>query len=259
MKRAFLWSLAALGVAGVLALVSPVAHAQSGGKLRVGVEGNYPPFSQIDASGKLTGFDIDIANAICAHMKVQCVFVQQEWSGMIPALNAGRYDAIVASMAITEERKKAVNFSDKYYNVASRWIAKSGAKFTLTPEGLKGKRIGVLRNSGRDRAITEPFKASEIVRYAKETDIYLDLVAGRLDLGLTSAVVGSESFLKKPEGKGFTFVGEPWYIDQGVGVAVRKSDDALLAQINAAIRAMLSDGTYKKLAAKYFDFDIYGN
>ncbi len=259
MKRLFVLALASLGAAALLATAPLTVNAQSGGKLRIGVEGNYPPFSQIDTSGQLSGFDIDIANAICAQMKVQCVFVQQEWSGMIPALNAGRYDAIVASMAITEERKKAVNFSDKYYNVPSRWIGKAGVSFALTPEGLKGKRIGVLRNSGRDRAITEPYKSAEIVRYAKETDIYLDLVAGRIELGLTSAVVGSESFLKKPEGKGFAFLGEPWYIDQGVGVAVRKSDDALLAQINAAIRAIRNDGTYKKLAAKYFDFDIYGN
>lgn len=258
MKRVLL-ILAAL-LAALMTTVPQGSHAQGSAApvLRVGVEGNYPPFSQIGADGKLTGFDIDIANALCAQMKVECRFVQQEWSGMIPALNANRFDAIVASMAITDERKKAVNFSDKYYNVPSRWLAKSGTSFTLTPDGLKGKRIGVLRNSGRDRAITDSHKASEIVRYAKETDIYLDLVAGRIDLGLTSGVVGSESFLKKPEGKGFAFIGEPWYIDQGVGVALRKSDDALLARVNDAIRAIRADGTYQKIAAKYFDFDIYG-
>jgi lysine-arginine-ornithine-binding protein len=252
MKRHLMTLIAVVGLAAA-------GWAQAQQKLRIGVEGNYPPFSQIDASGQLSGFDIDIARAVCTQMKAECSFVQQEWSGMIPALNANRYDMIVASMAITEERKKAVNFSDKYYNVPSRWIAKQGSTLAPTPAGLKGKKIGVLRNSGRDRAITEQFKDAEIVRYAKETDIYLDLVAGRIDIGITSAVVGSESFLKKPEGKGYAFIGQPWYIDQGVGIAVRKSDEALLAQINAAIKAIRADGTYKKLAAKYFDFDIYGD
>jgi arginine/ornithine transport system substrate-binding protein len=242
-----------------LALVAALpVQAADANKLRIGVEGNYPPFSQIGTDGKLSGFDIDLANALCAQIKAECTLVQQEWTGMIPALNAGKYDAIVASMDITEERKKSVDFSDKYYNVPSRFITKTGVSLTYTAAGLKGKRIGVLRNSQRDRALTEQFKDSEIVRYAKEADVYLDLAAGRVDTAFTSSIVGSESFLKKPEGKGFGFAGEPLYFGEGAGIAMRKSDGALKERINAALKAIRGNGTYEKIRAKYFDFDIYG-
>jgi arginine/ornithine transport system substrate-binding protein len=248
-----------LRVLSIITLVVASAAQAQTTKLRIGVEGSYPPFSQIGTDGKLGGFDIDVANALCAHMKADCSFVQQEWTGMIPALNAGKFDAIVASMAITEERKKAVSFSDKYYNVASRWISKSGSTLAPSPEGLKGKKIGVLRNSQRDKILTDKYKGSDIVRYAKEGDSYLDLVAGRVDVVFTSSVVGNESFLKKPDGKGFAFLGAPVYTDEGVGVAMRKTDAELLGRVNAAIKAIRADGSYNKLAAKYFDFNIYGD
>ena len=242
----------------MLTLIAATAcHAQPT-KLRIGVEGSYPPFSQIGVDGKLGGFDIDIANALCAQMHAECTFVQQEWTGMIPALNAGKFDAIVASMAITAERKKAVAFSDKYYNVPSRWIVKAGSQLVLTPVGLAGKRIGVLRNSSRDKSIGDTYKSSALVRYARESDIFLDLVAGRIDLGITSSVVADETFLKKPEGRGFQFAGAPLYLDEGVAVAVRHSDSALRDRINTAIKAIRADGVYRKIAARYFNFDIYG-
>ncbi len=123
--------------------------AQAADTVRVGVEGNYPPFSQVAADGTLSGFDIDIANALCAKMEVTCEMVQQEWDGMIPALNAQKFDMIVASMSITEKRKEVVDFSDPYYDVPSRFIAKDGAFTGYTPEELKGKTIIVLRNSPR--------------------------------------------------------------------------------------------------------------
>lgn len=242
----------------MLMLMNSGCTAAPPSKLRIGVEGSYPPFSQIGMDGKLAGFDIDIANALCAEMHVECQFVQQEWTGMIPALNAGKFDAIVASMAITPERKQAVAFTDRYYNVPSRWIVKVGTNLRLTPVGLKGKRIGVLRNSARDKAISATFAGSELVRYAKESDIFLDLVAGRIDLGITSSVVADLTFLKKPEGKGFVFAGEPMVLDDGVAVALRSTDASLRDRFNLALKAIRADGRYQRIAAKYFDFDIYG-
>ncbi len=236
------------------------AFAQSPVKLRVGVEGNYPPFSQIAPDGKLSGFDIDIANAVCAEMKAECTLVQQEFDGIIPALNAKKFDMIVASMTITEERKKAVDFSDPYYDVPSRWVAKKGT-FTgeATPEALKGKKIIVLRNSPRERYVKERYKDSEIMSVNKETDVYLELVAGRGDIG--SSVVSSESFLKKDQGKDYATVGKTVRLEGGsggVGIAVRKSDTELKDKINAALKAIKANGTYKSLQDKYFDFDISG-
>ena len=175
-----------LTTAAVLLALSAPAYAQS---LRVGVEGNYPPFSMIAPDGKLQGFDIDIANAVCAEIKATCTLVQQEWDGMIPALNAKKFDMIVASMTITEERKKAVDFSNPYYDVPSRWVAKAGAFTEATPAALKGKKIIVLRNSPRAKYVQDNFKESEVLLVAKETEVYLELAAGRGDIGFGSSVV----------------------------------------------------------------------
>jgi polar amino acid transport system substrate-binding protein/arginine/ornithine transport system substrate-binding protein len=248
-------------VAALLVAAVTAVQAQTPLKLRVGVEGNYPPFSQISPDGKLSGFDIDIANAVCAQMKAECTLVQQEWDGMIPALTAKRFDFIVASMTITDERKKAVDFSDPYYDVPSRFVAKAGAFADHSPATLKGKTIIVLRNSPRDKYVTDNYKDSTILRANKEPEVYLELAAGRGDIALGSSVVSSESFLKKPEGKGYAQVGPTVRIGagSGVGIALRKNEPELQNRINAALKAIKADGTYKKLMAKYFDFDISGD
>jgi arginine/ornithine transport system substrate-binding protein len=250
-------------IATTLLLAQPAVHAQATApaKLRVGVEGNYPPFSKMSPDGKLSGFDIDIARAVCAQMGVDCTLVQQEWDGMMPALNAKKFDMIVASMTITEERKKAADFSDPYYDVPSRWVAKAGAFKEATPAAFKGRKIVVLRNSPRAKYVAEKFKDSEVLLVAKETDVYLELAAGRGDIGFGSAAVSGEAFLKTPEGKGFVQVGAPVRLDggSGVGIAFRKGDDALREKVNAALKASKASGQYKKMADPYFDFDISGN
>jgi len=248
-------------LAALLLAAASLVHAQAPSKLRVGVEGNYPPFSQIAPDGKLSGFDIDIANAVCAQMKAECTLVQQEWDGMIPALNAKRFDFIVASMTITDERRKAVDFSDPYYDVPSRFVAKAGAFADHAPATLKGKTIIVLRNSPRDKYLAENYKDSTIQRVNKEPEVYLELAAGRGDIAFGSSVVSAEAFLKKPEGKAYAQVGPSVRIaaGSGVGIAMRKNDTELRDRINAALKAIKADGTYKRLVAKYFDFDISGD
>ena len=237
--------------------------AQTAGpaKVRVGVEGNYPPFSRLGTDGKLSGFDIDIALAVCDRLKAECQLVQQEWDGMIPALAARKFDLIVASMTVTEERKKAVDFSDPYYDVPSRFVARSGAFKDHTAADFKGKKIIVLRNSPRAKYLAERYKDSEVLLVNKETDVYLELAAGRGDVGFGSSVVSSEAFLKRPEGRGFAQVGATVRLDGGaggVGIAMRKGEDALRERVNAALKGLRADGTYKRLADKYFDFDISG-
>ena len=253
-----------LAGAVLLGLAAPhLASAQAPGwaKVRVGVEGNYPPFSRLGPDGKLSGFDIDMALAVCERIKAECTLVQQEWDGMIPALAARKFDMIVASMTITDERRKAVDFSDPYYDVPSRFVARAGAFRDHTPADFKGKKIIVLRNSPRAKYLAERYKDSEVLQVNKETDIYLELVAGRGDVGFGSSVVSSEAFLKKPEGRGFAQVGATVRLDggaAGVGIAFRKGEDALREKVNAALRAIRADGTYKRMADRYFDFDISG-
>jgi len=242
----------------LLAVACLPAAAQA--TLRVGVEGNYPPFSKMGPDGQLGGFDIDIARALCAEMGVSCKLVQQEWDGMMPALRAKKFDMVVASMTMSPERLKAADFSDPYYDVPSRWVARAGAFKDASPAALKGKRIIVLRNSPRAKYVAERYKDSDVLLVARETDVYLELAAGRGDIGFGSSVVSGDAFLKVPQGRGHAQVGPMVTIDGGggVGVAFRKGDDALRLRVNAALKAIKANGTYKQLADRYFDFDVSG-
>jgi arginine/ornithine transport system substrate-binding protein len=236
-------------------------HAQTA--LRIGVEGAYPPFSEIGTDGKLKGFDIDIAYALCEKMKVKCELVQAEFDAMIPNLKAKKIDAVIASMSITPERKKSVDFSTKYYQTPARLVAKAGVALDGTAAGLKGRKIGVQRTTIHDRFATATFKQSEIVRYAKQDEVFLDLKSGRVDATLMDVVAADIGFLKTPSGQGFAFTGptftDPAFFGDGAGVAVRKGDDALRKKIDEAIAALRADGSYKKIQDKYFAFDLYGS
>ena len=231
--------------------------------VRIGVEGAYPPFSYTTADGKLEGFDIDIAKALVKAMGAEIKLVPQDWDGIIPALLARKYDAIIASMSITEERKKKVAFSNKYYNTPAKFVCKKGTVKEFTKDTLKGKTVGVQRATTHDSYLTDNYgKDVKIKRYASQDDAYLDMAAGRLDFLLADSVALSDGFLKKPEGKDFEFVGPDmtdvrWF-GEGVGVACRKRDKDLVEMFNKAIDQIRADGTYKKIQDKYFDFNVYG-
>ncbi len=250
----------------VIALVcaAGTVQAKDWKKIRVGVEGAYPPFSYTTQDGKLEGFDIDIANALVKAIGAEIKLVPQDWDGIIPALMARKYDAIIASMAITEERKKKVAFSNKYYNTPAKFVTKKGSVKEFTKDTLKGKTVGVQRATTHDSYLTDNYgKDVKIKRYASQDDAYLDMAAGRLDFLLADSVALSDGFLKKPEGKDFEFVGpdmteERWF-GVGAGIACRKKDKVLVELFNKAIDQIRADGTYKKIQDKYFDFNVYGD
>lgn len=240
-------------------------HAQAPGwaKVRIGVEANYPPFSQMGPDGKFSGFDIDIANAICADMKAECSMVAQEWDGMMPALNAKKFDMIVASMSITEERKKNADFSDSYYDIPSTWVAKTGAFRAVDAAALKGKKIIVTRNTPRAGYVQANFKDSEILLVAKEADVTTELAAGRGDIGFGSSLAATAAFLKSPDGKSYSRIGAPVVIGGakqggGVGIAMRKGEDTLRTKINASLKNITANGMYKTINDRYFDVNIRG-
>ena len=254
--------LRAAGAAFAALLWALPAQAADLPKLRVGVEGAYPPFSSVGPDGQIKGFDIDIAKAVCAEIKAQCTLVQLDFDAMIPALQAKKIDMIVASMSITPERLKVAGFSDKYYTTPNRLIAKAGSGIDGSPAGFKGKKIGVQRSTINDRYATAKFTGATIVRYGKQDEIWLDLAAGRIDATLVDGIAGNEGFLKTPAGKGFGFTGpdytDPEFFGLGAGIAVRKADTELRDKLNAAIKAIRANGAYKKIQDQYFDFDIYG-
>ncbi len=254
----------AIACAAALAVAATAAGAKDWKKVRIGVEGAYPPFSSVTADGKLVGFDIDIANALCAEMKVECTLVQQDWDGIIPALLARKYDAIVASMSITEERKQKVAFTNKYYLTPAKFARKKGSGIEISKEGLKGKTVGVQRATTHDNFITAEFGDTvEIKRYATQDEAYLDAVAGRLDLLLADSVAMKDGFLGTEQGKDWEFVGPGYtdvkYFGEGSGIAIRKGDEDLVKKFNDAIAAIRANGTYKAINDKYFEFDVYGD
>ena len=232
--------------------------------LKIGIEAAYPPFASKAPDGSIVGFDYDIGNALCEEMKVKCVWVEQEFDGLIPALKVRKIDAILSSMSITEDRKKSVDFTNKYYNTPARLVMKDGTVISASLAELKGKKIGVQRGSIHDRfakEVLEPLGA-EIKPYGSQNEIYLDVAAGRLDGTLADATLLQDGFLNTDAGKGYAFAGPAFtdakYFGDGIGIAVRKGDKADLDKINAAIATIRANGKYKQIQDKYFNFDIYG-
>lgn len=243
-------------------LASSLAWAQA--ELKVAIDPTYEPFTFKTPDGKPAGFDVDIANALCEKMKRKCVFVEQVWDSMIPGLQAKKYDVIISSMSITAERQKVVDFSDKYYNTPSKVVLKNTVKYS-GPASIKGLKIGVLKGSTQEKYALGELKPAgvSVVAYEAQDQVYLDIKSGRLDGTVADVLEVTGGFLSKPEGKDFAVAGEPLsmpkYFGTGVGVAMRKGQKDLKTAVNAAIKAIRSDGTYKKLNDKYFQIDVWGN
>ncbi|NIF27524.1 ABC transporter substrate-binding protein [Pantoea sp. Tr-811] len=256
-KLSTLFSSSALA----LLLASQALAADS---LRIGIEAAYPPFASKTDTGEIVGFDYDIGNALCAQMQVKCQWVEQEFDGLIPSLKVRKIDAIISSMTISEERKKSVDFTNRYYLSNGRIVMNEGADLGTDFSGLAGKRVGVQRAGIHDRFATEILApiGAQIIRYASLNEAYLDLIAGRLDAVQGDDVAVRIGFLDTPNGKGYAFAGkplqEPKYFGDGVGIAVRKGDKVLAERFNQALTAIRANGEYKAIQDHYFKFDIYG-
>lgn len=253
--------LAAIAAATLLA---PAAHAKDWTTIRIGTEGAYPPFNFYGPDRNLQGFEIDLAKAVCENQKVKCEFVAQDWEGLIPGLLAGKFDAIFASLSNTEERRKAIAFSEKYYSTPSLFVtSKDNAAMAVTPEAMSGKTIGAQGGTVSARYLQAVYApaGAEIKLYVTQDEANLDLSAGRLDAILADKVVMLPWLEKESDGGCCQVVGpdiaDPRYFGAGIGAGLRKGDDDLRALIDAGIAAIRKDGTYERINAKYFPFDIY--
>ena len=249
------------GLALMLVFVVTSGVGYAADKLVIATEGAYPPFNFIAPDGSLKGFDVDIADALCKAMGVDYTLVVQEWDGMIPGLLAKKYDVIVASMSITEERKKAVSFAGPYYQVPARFVARKGSGLEISKTGLKGKRVGVQRASTYANYLNGEYRGIvDIVYYDTVENHNLDLLSGRLDAVLAQAIFMGK-WLETPSAKDFEVVGEPvWdvkYIGEGAGIAVRKQDTQLRDKIDQALKTIVANGTHKRIADSYFSFNVY--
>ena len=243
-------------LAAVLALGVVLAGPAWAETLRLGTEGAYPPFNQLDQQGEPFGFDIDIGEALCAEMGVECVWVIQDWDGIIPGLLARKYDAIVASMSVTPERARAVAFTDPYYSNKLRFVAQEGAY--VDPRQVEGMIIGAQRATIAAQWLEDNLADHdvEIRLYDTQENAFLDLTAGRTNAVLSDFLPAYE-WLASEEGEGYTMVGNEVAIDDKIAIAVRMEDEELRQRLNEALAAIIADGTYAEINAKYFPFSIY--
>jgi polar amino acid transport system substrate-binding protein len=259
MKHAFRTMIAAtiIGLAG--------ACGAAAEPLKVGFAAEpYPPFASPDASGNWEGWEVEFMQAMCKQAKLECVITPVAWDGIIPALTSKKIDMIVGSMSITPERLKTIDFSDKYYNTPTGVIGPKSEKFAATPEGLKGKTIGVQVATIHQDYATKYFggAGATVKEYQTQDEANADLAAGRLD-AVQADAIALDAFLKSDQGKQCCDLkgnvkDDPEILGAGVGVGLRKGETELKDKINAAIKAIRADGTYDTFSKKYFDFDVYG-
>ncbi len=238
-----------------LALAAGSLQAKEWKEIRIAFDVPYEPFEYRTADGELTGFEVELATAMCEEMGAKCEFVEQAWDGMIPGLLARKFDAIMSSMSITPERAEQVLFSEPYYNTPGGWFGRESVDVDVTDmDAMKGMEVGVQRGTTMDTYVTE--NMSDIVnikRYTTADDMVLDLEGERLNLVFLDYPVGEQTILTR---EGFKEVGEQVKLGEGVGVAMRQRDADLAEQINAALDTLKNDGTYDTIMKKYFEYDI---
>ena len=232
---------------------APFASAQE--VVRVATEASFPPFSQTEADGTYTGFEIDLGNEVCKRAGLTCEWVKQDFDGMIAALLAGKFDMVFSSMSIKPERQKVADFSLPYYSAKYRFYAKKGSGITI-PDGLQGKAVGVYAGATQEQFLNAKFSGVVEPRGYKNIDqIHADLVNGRIDAAFNEDLPAA-AFLNSDAGKDFEFIG-PEYDDieifgPGAGAMFRKDDTELRDKVNAALREVYADGTFDTLSAKWF-------
>ena len=256
-------TLAISALALSVSLGAPNAGAQDMKKVVIGTEGAYPPFNNLEADGTLTGFDIDIAKALCEEMKAECTFVTQDWDGIIPALQAGKFDAIIASMSITDERKEKVDFTNKYYNTPPAIAVPKDSDITeATDAALSGKMLGAQSSTTHSNYAEAKLPSAELKLYPTTDEYKLDLESGRIDAVIDDVVVLSE-WVDSDAGACCKILGtltpDPEINGPGAGIALRKGEDELRESFNKAIAALRENGKYKEINDKYFSFDVYGD
>ncbi len=265
----------------VIVFLAGMAQAEDARTIKIATEGAFPPWNAVDTSGRPVGFDVDVGAALCARANLKCEFVTQAWDGIIPALTVGKYDAIMAGMSITEKRKRVISFSEPYaltsnYFVVSKSIGlpamENGMKLDLTTEtdtgkrlladlkgNLKGRSIGVQGSTNAEAFVREYFGDTVEVRtYDKQDNLNLDLVAGRIDGGLADFSVW-KAFLESKDGNSAHLYGpriSGGLFGPGVGIGLRKEDEALSEKFNGAIRAIAADGTLKDISLRWFGADL---
>ncbi|MBD1550643.1 transporter substrate-binding domain-containing protein [Pseudomonas typographi] len=257
MKKAWL-TLSALA----LCLSAGSALAKEYKVLRFGVDPSYAPFESKAADGSLVGFDIDLGNAICKELKVTCKWVENDFDGMIPGLNANKFDGVISSLTVTPAREKAIDFSDELFSGPTALVYKKGSGLSDDVASLKGKTVGYEQGTIQEayaKAVLD--KAGVTTKaYQNQDLVYADLVSGRLDASLQDMLQAELGFLKSPQGAEYE-VSKPFESDllpAKTAVGIKKGNKDLQTLLNKGIKALHDDGTYAEIQKKHFgDLNLY--
>ncbi|MEZ9438760.1 arginine ABC transporter substrate-binding protein [Vibrio atlanticus] len=245
MKKILLASLIGLCSAGM------AVNASAQDEIKFAMEATYAPFEYMDENNQIQGFDVDLANALCEEMKATCTFHNQAFDSLIPALKFKRYDAAISAMDITEARLKQVNFSNAYYDNSAAFISIEGK--VADQAALEGKRVGVQNGSTHQSFLLEQMAGVTAVPYSSYQDAFIDMKNGRIDSVFGDTAVVAEWFKKQDN---LTYVGDQVtnqeYFGNGFGIAVNKSNQELVDQLNVALAAVKANGEYDKIFNKYF-------
>lgn len=236
----------------ILMLCSSFASAEP---LKWATEATYPPFEMIDENGEVTGFDVDIAKALCTQIKAECTFSNQAFDSLIPSLQIGKFDAIIAAIGVTEERAQQVAFTDSYYEPSAVFVASSDKHYQL--KDVAGKAIGVQTGSTFQSYLKNKYADQILMKsYASIQDAFLDLAAGRIDMVIADTPIAAAWLKASDNAESYSIVEkpvvDPTYFGTGYGIAVSKSNPALLRQLNAALQVIKKNGTYQAILKRYF-------
>jgi lysine-arginine-ornithine-binding protein len=254
MRNKLLGFIATIGIA-----LTPIGAAAA--DITFATEAAYPPFNFRAADGSIAGFEIELGQALCKKMNRNCTFIAQNWDGMIPGLLVKKFDGIFASMSITEEREKQIDFTDRYYRSAAAFVAPDSAKIDFADKALGGLKIGTVPGVSQCY-LEKTYPKASIQVYQNSEEMFLDVVSGRVDAIFSDSIQLDYGLLKTERGKGFSFHGDPISevdcFGEGIGIGLRKEDSELREALNKAIQEVRADGTYKAINDKYFSYDIYG-
>ncbi|MGO1766573.1 MAG: transporter substrate-binding domain-containing protein [Advenella sp.] len=243
---------------GLSAGFGATALASEWKELKIGIEPGYAPFEYKNAEGEIVGFDPDVMARVCEKLQAKCVWVEQSFDSLIPALTARKITLIHSSMQITPQREKVLAFSRPIYGIPTQLMARKDSGLLPTVESLKGKRVGALQGSTQETYAKKQWGSNgvTIISYQDQNQTFADLTAGRIDAAIIEKPNGQSGFLNRPEGSDFAFLGEPITDDAAltgeIAIGLRKSDSKLKQAIDAALSELQQDGSMANIAEKYF-------
>ena len=264
-QASFLQWMASLAMLAAIWLGPPAvsqAFAKDWQSLRIASEGSRPPYNFLDVNGELAGFEIDLGRELCLRAKLACMFVAQDWDGMIPRLNAHHYDAIMAAMEITDERRAEIDFTKPYVRMPSAFMAARQRQIRdPSPEGLAGRVIGVEADGPHQAYLEEHYKTSEIRAFATLEEAVLDLSEGRIDVAFGDKDAIMDFLKTRREASCCKYLADvardAAFFGDGIGIGLRKEDGDLKGILEKALDEVVADGTFAAIRSKYFDFEVY--